>query len=342
MKKMSFGKTKAGKEAFLYNISNGNVCASITDYGANIVSLYVCKGEQEPVDVVLGYDDVTGYENGTYFFGCPVGRSGNRIAKGSFVLNGKTYQLDKNENGNNLHSGFAFYSKRFWEFVEITENKIEFSLRSPDGDQGYPGNLEIFMTYEITDDGMFRITYEGVSDQDTIVNLTNHSYFNLNGNDSGDILSHKVTIDANCFTEADQESIPTGTLIDVIDTPMDFRTGRVLGQDMHSDYQAIVYGSGYDHNWALNNDGKFAKVAEAVGDKTGIVMEVYTDLPGMQMYSGNFITEEKGKGDVVYKKHAGFCFETQYFPDAINHDNFIDPILKAGESFTTVTGYQFK
>ena len=342
MDKIGFGKTTEGEETFLYTIANHGIRATVTDYGATLVSLYVQKEDGEEVDVVLGYDDVTGYEKGACFFGCPVGRSGNRIGGATFEINGVTYQMDKNENENNLHSGLDFYHNRIWEVEESTEDIITFSLNSPDGDQGFPGELKVFMTYELTDDKMFKITYWGTPDQDTIINLTNHSYFNLNGHDSGNILNHLVTIDGDYYTKTDEQSIPTGILVEVDDTPMDFRDSRRIGEDIDSDYEAIVLGQGYDHNWALNNDGNFQKVATAKGDMSGIEMEVYTDLPGMQFYAGNFMDDEKGKEGAIYPKRGGFCFETQFFPDAIHHENFASPITKAKEEYHSVTGYRFK
>ena len=342
MDKISFGKTTKGEEAFLYTLENQGIRATVTDYGATLVSLYVQKEDGEEIDVVLGYDDVLGYEKGTWFFGCPVGRHANRIGGATFEINGVTYEMDKNENGNNLHSGLDFYHNRIWKVEEVTKGSITFSLLSPDGDQGFPGELKLFMTYELTDDKMFEITYRGTPDQDTIINLTNHSYFNLNGHNSGDILNHLVTIDGDYYTKTDEQSIPTGILVEVDDTPMDFRDSRRIGEDIDSDYEAIVLGQGYDHNWALNNDGNYQKVATAKGDLSGIEMEVYTDLPGMQLYAGNFIDDEKGKEGAIYPKRGGFCFETQFFPDAIHHENFVSPITKAKEEYHSVTGYRFK
>ena len=342
MRKEEFGKLKSGETAYVYTISKGLLSATVTDYGASIVTLNVAKNSDKVVDVVLGYDDAAGYENGTYFFGCPVGRNSNRIGGAKFTLNGVEYELDQNDNGNNLHSGLDFYSKRIWNVGEVTDSKISFSLHSPDGDQGYPGNVDIYMTYELTDDNMLKIIYKGAPDKDTIINLTNHSYFNLNGHDSGDILDHEVVIQADSFTKTDEKSIPTGDLVDVTGTPLDFRVRKKIGEEIDADYEANRFGLGYDHNWALNNIGVFQKVAEAKGDISGIVMEVYTDLPGIQLYTGNFIDDEKGKSGAIYPKRAAFCFETQFFPDAINNRNFMSPVIKANEEFVTATGYRFK
>ena len=343
MKQRSFGKNTRGEAATLYTFENKNgMVMEVSDFGATLFSLLVPDKNGELVDVVLGYDDPIGYEgpSGT-FFGATVGRNANRIGKAAFTLNGKTYQIDKNDGNNNLHSGYDFYSFRIWNVKEITENTITFSLHSPDGDQGYPGALDIDVKYTLKDDNSIQIDYYGVPEEDTIVNMTNHSYFNLNGHASGPITKHLIWVDADNFTRADAESIPTGEITPVEGTPMDFRTKKEVGRDIDADYEAVNFGKGYDHNWCLNNNGQFAKVAELNGDVSGITLEVYTDLPGVQIYSGNFLVEEPGKNGVVYKHRQGICFETQYYPDAINHDNFEGPVCKAGEVYKTTTVYKF-
>ncbi len=343
MKHSFFGKNTKGEEATLYTFENKNgMIMEVTDFGATLYSLQIPNEKQELCDVVLGYKDPVAYETakGT-FFGATVGRNANRIGKASFVINGKTYQLDQNDGKNNLHSGYDFYNCRMWKVEEVTESSITLVLDSPDGDQGYPGNVQIAVTYTLTEDNTVQIDYEGTTDADTIMNLTNHSYFNLNGHASGSIVNHRVWMDADAFTRADAESIPTGEIVAVEGTPMDFREKKTVGRDIDEEYEALVFGKGYDHNWCLNNDGCYAKVAEMTGDQTGITMEVYTDLPGIQMYSGNFLVEEQGKKDAVYKHRQGICFETQYYPDAINHENFDGPICKAGETYRTRTAYKF-
>lgn len=343
MKQRSFGKNSKGEAATLYTFENKNgVVMEVSDFGATLYSLLVPDKEGNLCDVVLGYDDPLGYEGpaGT-FFGATVGRNANRICKGKYTLNGKEYQLDTNNNGNNLHSGLDFYSFRIWNVKETTENSITFSLHSPDGDQGYPGALDMDVTYTLTEDNAVQIDYYGVPDQDTIVNMTNHSYFNLNGHASGNVLDQEVWIDADSFTRADETSIPTGEIVPVEGTPMDFRVKKTVGRDIEESYEALVFGKGYDHNWCLNNQGKFVKVAEMSSELSGITMEVYTDLPGVQIYTGNYIFAETGKGGVIYKQCQGMCFETQYYPDAINHDNFPSPVCKAGEVYQTRTTYKF-
>lgn len=339
----TFGSTSKKEEAVLYTLTNENgMSASITNYGAALVKLNVPDKEGKLRDVVLGYDDVTGYETGGGSFGAPVGRNANRIGGAVITIQDKTYELEKNDNGNNLHSGTNYYNKRIWNVGEKTDSKIEFVLHSPDGDQGYPGTLDMHVTYELTEDNELRLIYDAVPDQDTIINMTNHSYFNLDGHDSGNVLKELVTLDADYFTRADAQSIPTGELADVTGTPMDFRMPRALGEAIDADYEAVRLGKGYDHNWVLKNNGKFDKVAQAVSEKSGIVMEVWTDLPGMQMYTANFLDNEHGKNGAVYGIRDAVCFETQYFPDAVHHENFASPICKKGIPYHTVTSYKFE
>lgn len=336
-----FGKTSAGEEAYLYELKNGNgMSVLVSDYGATIVGIIVPDGKGGKKDVVLGYDDVSGYEAGTCFFGGVIGRVANRIGGAQFELGGKTYCLAKNDHGNTLHSGVPFTSQRIWNVAEIKESGITLSLYSPDMDQGYPGNVELKVTYHLTEENELVIRYAGVPDRDTLLNLTNHSYFNLAGHDSGDILSQEVVICADAFTRADVESIPTGEIVPVEGTPMDFRTPKEIGQEIEADYEALRFGEGYDHNYVLNGAG-MRKVAAMSAKETKISMEVYTDLPGMQFYTANFVDGEKGKEGAVYGKRSGACFETQYFPDAVHKENFASPIVRGGEEYHTTTVYKF-
>lgn len=337
MKKRSFG------EATLYTFENKNgMVMEVTDFGATLYSVLVPDEDGDLIDVVLGCDTPEAYEKaaGT-FFGATVGRNANRIAGATFELNGKEYKLDANNGPNNLHSGLDFYSYRIWDVKDVTENSITFSLHSPDGDQGYPGAFDVDVTYTLTEENGVEIAYHGVPDADTIVNMTNHSYFNLNGHASGNILTQEVWLDADAFTAGDEELIPTGEIVPVEGTPMDFRTKKAIGRDIEEEYEALLCGKGYDHNWVLNNNGEFAKVGELTSKESGITMEVYTDLPGIQIYTGNFLVEEVGKGGVIYRHRQGVCFETQYFPDAIHHENFGGPVCKAGEVYKTKTLYKF-
>lgn len=335
-------KTSKGDEAKIYLLKNKKgMEIVVSDYGATLIQVKVPDREGNLLDVVLGYDKIEGYENGGVFFGATVGRIANRIGGACFELNGKEYQLTKNDNKNTLHGGRDFYSQRMWQAEKEDEAEITFVLNSPDGDQGFPGNLDIHVTYALTEENELKIHYYAVSDQDTIVNLTNHSYFNLSGHASGTAMDQQVVILADAFTEADAESIPTGKIIPVEGTPMDFRQMKAIGRDIEEKYEALILGGGYDHNWVLNGEG-FRHVASMYSEKTGITMKVYTDLPGMQFYTGNFVEEEQGKEGAVYQKRNGVCFETQYFPDAIHKEHFGGPVLKAGETYDTMTVYKFE
>ena len=336
----NFGKTSKG-EAKLYTMKNGNGCEmAVTDFGAALVKVIVPDKDGEKKDVVLGYDSADLYEAGGTYFGATVGRVANRIGDAQFELNGVTYPLTANDNKNSLHGGKNYYNKRMWKVTEEKVNSITFCLNSQHLDQGYPGNAEICVTYTLTEENEVKIHYHAVSDADTIMNLTNHSYFNLSGNDSGDVLEQEVIINADSFTRADYESIPTGEIVSVEGTPMDFRVYKAIGEEIDEKYEALVLGKGYDHNWVINGTG-MRKAAMMCSKQTGIVMEVYTDLPGMQFYTGNFIEREPGKGGTEYKRRHGACFETQYFPDAVHKENFEGPVIKAGEVYDTTTVYKF-
>lgn len=341
MNKEFFGKTKAG-DAALYTLENANhMQVKISDFGATIVKILVPASDGSIKDVVLGFDQPSDYEGSTSFFGAAIGRNANRIGKGQYEINGKAYQLDINDNSNNLHSGAAFSKDRLWTVEGCSDNAIVLSLEYPDGFQGFPGNVKITLTYTLSDDNALSLHYEGTPDQDTILNLTNHSYFNLNGHETGTILGHQVRIDSDAFTRTDAELIPTGEIVDVTGTPMDFRAMKPIGRDIEAQMQDLIDAGGYDQNWVLDAQRTLREVAECVGDVSGIHMTVFTDLPGIQMYTGNFVDEAHGKDGASYGKFSGVCFETQYFPDAVNHDNFESPICKAGEKYDTTTVYKF-
>lgn len=342
MEQRAFGANSKGENASLYTCTNKNgMMIGVTDFGATLHAVLVPDRDGNLCDVVLGYDGAKQYEEGTVFFGATVGRNANRIGGASFVLNGKRYELVKNDGENNLHSGLDFYNVRIWKVKEHTENSITFLLHSPDGDQNYPGALDMEVTYTLTDENEIVIHYHGVPTADTIINMTNHSYFNLAGHDSGDVLEQEVWIDADAYTRADASSVPTGELVPVEETPMDFRVAKKIGRDIEQDYEALNFGNGYDHNWALNNHGVFGKVASLYSDRTGIEMDVYTDLPGVQLYTANFVENEMGKAGAIYQKRHGVCFETQYFPDAVHHENFASSVCRAGEAYDTTTKYKF-
>lgn len=337
-----FGRTKDGAEVTKYTITNRNgLRMSALDFGAIISNLEVPDKNGKNEDIVLGFDDVAGYEVNGCFFGAFIGRHGNRIGDARFELGGTVYELEKNDGKNNLHGGTPGYHKVMYQ-ASATDNSVTFSRLSPDMEQGYPGNLDICVTYTLTDDNELRIDYKMKSDKDTLCNPTNHSYFNLKGHNGGTITDHKLYIKANGFTETSEDLIPNGTIVDVTDTPMDFRTKKAISRDIDAEYKPLQIAGGYDHNFALDKTkGKLEKVAEVSEETTGRTMEIYTDLPGMQLYSGNFIEREEGKQGSVYVKRTGVCFETQYFPNSVNLVNFDSCVLKAGEEFSSTTIYKF-
>ena len=340
-----FGNTAEGQKVSVITMVNKNgVGVELTEYGATLTALTVPDRAGRIEDVVLGYEDAMDYIRNTYFFGATIGRNGNRIGGAQVTLSNQTYRLDKNENNNNLHSGFAGYDKVVWD-VEILEAEmtVKFSYHSPDGEQGFPGDFDITVAYTLTEENEIKIHYTGKSNADTIANLTNHSYFNLAGHGSGDVLEQVMWIDAEAMTVIDEQSIPTGELRAVKGTPMDFTTPKKIGRDIAADYEQLRLVKGYDHNYVLNNqNGQVRKVAQVTEEKSGRMMEVYTDCVGMQLYTGNFIGDGTiGKEGKIYGKHSGFCLETQFYPDANHHEHFPSSILKAGALYDTTTIYKF-
>ena len=343
--KTDFGTTKKGEKASLYTITNGNgMKAALTDYGAVIVSIVLQDKNENDTDVVLGYDSVTGYEENGCYFGAVIGRSGNRIDKGRFTINGKEYQLDINDNENNLHSGLNGFDSRIWTVERISENSVVFALEDADMEQGYPGNFKVSVTYTLTDENTLVLHYEGCCDQDTVANMTNHVYFNLGGHASGSILNHTLQLSAKEYTPVrDAQAIPTGEYAPVAGTVMDFTQPRRIGQSIDDAFDQLVFTGGYDHNFVLKREkGSVEKFADAYCAETGIYMEAFTDLPGVQFYAGNFINPDMaGKNGAVYQKRQGFCLESQFYPNSINQEGFASPLLKAGEKYDTTTCYRF-
>ena len=343
-----FGKDLNGNTVRLFTISNSNgMVAKITNFGAILVSLFVPNKEGKLDDVVLGFDTLEKYfYNDVRYFGSTVGRNSNRVKNAKFVLNGISYKLDKNEREkNNLHSGFKPYNSRLWDYcVDEENNSVSFSLISPDMDQGFPGEFDIIVTYSLDNDNDLKINYKGKSNKDTIANMTNHSYFNLSGYNSGTILNHELCINADKYVEVDDELIPTGELKEVCSTPMDFRKPTKIGLRINDDFKQFEYTGGYDHSFVINKttDG-IEKIAVLSDNESGRTMEVYTDSIGVQLYTGNFIENNKilGKENIIYKNRSGVCLETGYLPDAINQENFTSPILKAGDTYNTTTIYKF-
>lgn len=339
MEVLDFGKTNDGIQTHLYTIKSDDLVCRVTDFGSVLVNLFVPDKRGEMVDVVLGFDDVSGYENDTASLGCNVGRCANRIGGASFTLDGETYHLDKNDGENCLHSGFHQYSKRIWTVREHTETSITFTLDSPDMDQGFPGALTMAVTYQI-EGNVLRLSYAATPDKDTIINMTNHSYFNLNG--CGDILDHMVMIEASQFTPSDAQSIPIGAYADVAGTPMDFREPKAVGQDIEADFNQLIQGRGYDHNYVLDGyDGSTRFAVHLYSEASGILMDLATDYPGIQMYTANYLEDPHGKGNTAYHPRDAVCFEPQFFPDAVNKPGFPSPVCKAGTPFHKEIVYTF-
>ncbi len=340
-----FGVTRngEGEKVTAYTITNSKGSRiTVIDYGAILTEVVVPDRDGKLTDVALGYDNIGSYEVNPPYLGATIGRNGNRIEGGSFNLGGVDYQLALNENErNNLHSGPDGYNFRMWSAAPDEESgSVTFSLVSPDGDQGFPGELKISVTYSFSEDNTVGIRYEGVSSADTIVNMTNHSYFNLSGAGSGSIMEHELMIDADGYTPVDEYSIPYGTVESVEDTPFDFREMKRIGRDAYAENDQLEHTGGYDHNFALNGTG-MRKAAEACSEVTGITMTVTTDQPGIQFYAGNFISGPCGKGGCEYRPHDGFALETQHFPNSMNVLAFESPKLSEGEIYSTTTCYSF-
>lgn len=316
----------------------------IANLGATITHFIVRDKEGKDVDIVLGYNPVeTYFDNTDTYFGATVGRSANRLANANFTLNDQEYKIPKNEGENNLHSGPTGYQIRLWNVASYSpeDQSLTFTLNSLDGDQGYPGNLAISVTFELTDANELIISYKGISDQDTLFNLTNHSYFNLNGHDQGTIENHLMELKADTFTPIiDSHSITSGEMREVTDTAFDFKQAKTIGKDIESSEEQLVFAGGYDHNWILTEPSMDTPFAVVKGDLSGIQLEAFTTLPGVQFYTGNFLDHNKGKDGKIYGKRNGFCLETQYFPNAINIDAFESPILRANQEVTTQTKYK--
>jgi aldose 1-epimerase len=346
LKKEDFGKTKEGQSVEIYTLTNANgVEARITTYGGIVVSLKTPDRAGKMDDIVLGFDSLDEYLKGHPFFGALTGRYANRIAKGRFTLNGAEYKLAVNNGENHLHGGIKGFDKAVWKARQVPTKvgvALEMTHLSNDGDEGYPGNLSVKVIYTLTDKNELRIDYSATTDKDTVVNLTNHSYFNLAGQGSGDILNHELTINANSFTPVDATLIPTGELRSVKGTPFDFTQQTAIGARVNQDDEQLKFGSGYDHNFVVNGQtGVLRQAAKVYEPKTGRVMEVLTTEPGVQLYIGNFLEEMKGKAGKTYNKRNGFCLETQHFPDSPNKKDFPSTVLKKGGQYQTTTVFKF-
>ena len=340
-----FGQIPGVGTVHLYHIENtSGAFAEVTEYGAILVRLVVPDSQGKLTDVVLGYEDPGQYAVNACFFGSTIGRNGNRIAGAQFSLDQETFTLAQNEFENNLHSGPNGFEKKLWEAEIVSETAVRFSRVSPDLENGFPGRFDISVTYEFTEEAQLKLTYEGCSDKTTVANMTNHSYFNLSGEGSGDILDQELMLYASFFTPVhDTKSIPTGELRPVKGTVMDFTVPKTIGLQIDEADEQLAYTGGYDHNFVCDKyqKGEVTPVAVAVSKKTGIRMSVFSDCPCVQFYAGNFIKEEQGKNGHIYRKRNGFCLETQVEPNAINMPEFHSPVLKAGEKYLSRTIYQF-
>ncbi|MBN1813333.1 MAG: galactose mutarotase [Anaerolineae bacterium] len=347
IKKEPFGKMADGTPVDLYTLTNASgLQAKITTYGGAVVSLLVPDRDGKLGDVALGFETLEGYIHQSFYIGCIAGRYANRIAKGKFTLDGVGYTLAQNDGNNHLHGGVKGFDKVVWNAQKKSDDAgmgLGLTYLSKDGEEGYPGNLSAKVVYTLTDDDELRIDYQATTDQDTIVNLTNHTYFNLADGGAGDILGHELMINADRFTPVDSTQITTGELRSVASTPMDFRQMTAIGARIGQDDEQLRFGLGYDHNWVLNkSDDALALAAKLQEPTTGRVMEVYTAEPGIQFYSGNFLDgTATGKGGKVYHYRHGLCLETQHFPDSPNQPGFPSTVLRPGKTYQTTTVYRF-
>ncbi len=347
VRKQAFGKTADGKPVDLFTLTNskGMEVRAMT-YGGIIVSIRVPDKNGKMADVVLGHDDLDGYLVNPPYFGAIVGRYANRIANGTFTLDGKTYTLAKNDGPNTLHGGLIGFNKVIWEGREFHDAKgpgVSFSYLSKDGEEGFPGNLKVKVNYTLTGDNQLIVDYEASTDKATPLNISQHSYFDLAGEGSGDILGHELMLNADHFTPVNKTLIPTGEIRSVHGTPLDFTKPTAIGARINDNYEQLVVGHGYDHNFVINRKGDGLILAARVREpNSGRVLEVYTTQPAVQFYSGNFLDGTiTGKHGHVYKARDGFCLETQHYPDSPNHPDFPSTIVRPGKTFHSQTVFKF-
>jgi aldose 1-epimerase len=352
LNKQLYGTTISGVPVYEYTLSNGSrVKVKIINFGGIIASVTVPDKNGAVKNVVCGFDNLLAYETHNAYFGCVAGRYANRIAKGRFTLDGKTYQLATNDGPNHLHGGVQGFDKKIWdltrEIASPDEEGIELHYLSPDGDENYPGNLDVYMTYTLTARNELRIDYRATTDAATVVNLTNHTYWNLAGEGSGTVFGHHLQINADRFTPVDDTAIPIGEQDNVEGTPFDFRQPKTIGRDIHSDHQQIAFGLGFDHNWVLNRpspeDTSLIKAAQLTDPSSGRTMEVWTTEPGIQFYSGNFLNGANyGPSHRPYRQSYGLALETQHFPDSPNQPDFPSTVLQPGQVYQSRTEYRFR
>lgn len=346
--KKNFTKVIDNKEVSLFSLKNKNgfVC-QITNFGARIVTFIVPVENQKGIDVILGYDRIEDYQKDDYYLGVIAGRYANRIANGKFAIEDKEYSLFVNNGPNALHGGQKGFDKVVWSALpflnEKEEESLELNYLSKDGEEGFPGNLKVKVIYTLTNDNQIKIDYQAVTDTKTVLNLTNHAYFNLKGAGEGTITSHELVLNADHFTPTDAGAIPTGEIRSVVNTPMDFRKSQKIGARIDEDYIELKQGKGYDHNWVLNkNNNELSWVATVIEGSTGIELKVFTTEPGVQFYSGNYLNISNGKNSKSYPSRSGFCLETQHFPDSPNQASFPTTELNPGGIYTQTTLYQFE
>ncbi|HYO62894.1 MAG TPA: aldose epimerase family protein [Pyrinomonadaceae bacterium] len=346
VRRENFGRMPDGREVSLYTLTNRRGAeAKVINYGGAVVSLKVPDRRGRLADVVLGFDDLEGYLAQDFYVGVLVGRYANRIANACFTLGGREYRLAANNGPHNLHGGLRGFDKAVWEARPLRARggaALELTYFSPDGEEGFPGNLRARVRYTLTEDNALRVDYSATTDRATVVNLTQHSYFNLAGEGAGDILNHLLTINAARFTPTDPTSIPTGELRSVRGTPFDFTRPERIGARIGDADEQLKFGNGYDHNFVVNGRaGTLRKAAEAYEPTTGRVMEVWTTEPGVQFYTGNFLAVTRGKNGKPYPRRTGFCLETQHFPDSPNKPAFPSTVLRPGRRYATTTVYKF-
>ncbi len=342
--KSRFNKLSNGDSVALFTLKNGNITVSFTNYGGKILSILTPSKDGNLVDVALGYPDIAGYESDADpYIGTLVGRYANRIAKGRFKLNGKSYQLAINNGQNSLHGGPTGFHKRVWDAKQLNDTTLELKYVSKDGEEGYPGTLGSKVTYTLTSDNAIRIDYEATTDAATIINLTNHCYFNLSGEGAATINDHILSINADNITPVDTTLIPTGKLMPVEGTPFDFRNPTAIGSRIEAQHDQLIAGQGYDHNFVLNTKGDLSKpAATAHSAVTGIYLEMFTTEPGVQFYGGNFLDGSlTGKSGKAYQRRSGFCLEAQHFPDSPNQPSFPTVVLEPGKTYKQTTIYKF-
>ncbi|WP_125723029.1 aldose epimerase family protein [Flavobacterium ustbae] len=341
----SFDTIIDGKKVSLYWIENKGIKAAFTNYGGRLVGLWVADKNGKQTDVVVGMNSVKGFKNSTEpYFGATIGRVGNRVALGKFTLEGKQYQIPLNNGKNALHGGVKGFQYIVWNAEKKDEKTLIFTYLSPDNEQGFPGNLKVKVTYTLTNDKTVKMEYEATTDKTTIVNLTNHAFFNLNGEGSGTILNHQLQIYGDRFTPVDEGLIPTGKLESVKNTPFDFTSMHTIGERIETKNEQLKFGKGYDHNYVLNSVKKngFIHAATIKGDVSGVTLDVYTEEPGLQFYSGNFMQSQNTfKSGVKDDFRTAFALETQHFPDAPNQPKFPSIVLKPGAKYHTVSLYKF-